>query len=309
MVRFILHTHIDKQKWDACIGNAPQKIIYAYSWYLDAACEKWDALVLDNYRAVIPLPCRQKFGISYIYTPFFIQQLGLIGNLNAGEDISTCFEYLPRRFRWIDYNCNVHNVVDTNKDYKLNRNHHLPLTSSIEQLRKGYTYNLRRNLRKASQHHVEVATNVEPAAIIALFRADKGKKLEKLNDEAYQRFEHILENCRANAAPVTSLGALMQGELIAGAIFISNRNHHVFLFSGNTSKGKECGALPFLLDHFIALHARSEGVLDFEGSNIDTLAKFYKSFGSEEILYASMHVSKLPRAINQVKRWFSALKR
>ena len=62
MIKHLLRNQIDSDKWDACITNAPQKLPYGFSWYLDIACENWSALVLNNYAAVMPLPYKKKVG-------------------------------------------------------------------------------------------------------------------------------------------------------------------------------------------------------------------------------------------------------
>ncbi|HEU0112812.1 MAG TPA: hypothetical protein VFQ73_18195, partial [Flavisolibacter sp.] len=53
---------INKQAWDKCISNASNGLIYACSTYLDTMSDNWDALVLNNYEAVMPLPWRKKYG-------------------------------------------------------------------------------------------------------------------------------------------------------------------------------------------------------------------------------------------------------
>ena len=60
-----------------------------------------------------------------------------------------------------------------------------------------------------------------------------------------------------------------------------------FLFSGNSEAGKSCQAMTFLLDQVIREFAGRMGVLDFEGSDDDNLARFYLGFGSIEKKYPS----------------------
>ena len=61
------HTYIDKQKWDECILKSHNGLIYSTAAYLDSMAGSWDALILNDYEAVMPLPWRKKFGIQYIY--------------------------------------------------------------------------------------------------------------------------------------------------------------------------------------------------------------------------------------------------
>ncbi|MDZ7847134.1 MAG: hypothetical protein U5L96_10385 [Owenweeksia sp.] len=49
-------------------------------------CENWDALVLNDYDAVWPLPVRTKWGFKYFYRPFAVQQLGVFSKKALGEE-------------------------------------------------------------------------------------------------------------------------------------------------------------------------------------------------------------------------------
>ena len=55
-IKYLQNSEIDRKKWDRCIATSLQQLPYAYSWYLDAAAENWDAIVINNYEAVFPLP-------------------------------------------------------------------------------------------------------------------------------------------------------------------------------------------------------------------------------------------------------------
>ena len=70
-VHYITYQQIDKSKWDNCIDTAANGLVYGYSFYLDAMAKHWDALVLDDYEAVMPLTWNKKYGITYLYQPFF----------------------------------------------------------------------------------------------------------------------------------------------------------------------------------------------------------------------------------------------
>ena len=84
--RIISNEEIDRKKWDDSLLNFPCSLIYSQSFYLDAMC-KWDALVVGDYEALMPLPNRKKWKINYLYQPAFTQQLGIIGN------VETCLLY------------------------------------------------------------------------------------------------------------------------------------------------------------------------------------------------------------------------
>ena len=76
-ITYLTYQEIDKAKWDDCINQSINKLIYAESVYLDAMAENWDAIIMNDYEAVMPLTWKKKFGIKYLYQPAFIQQGGI----------------------------------------------------------------------------------------------------------------------------------------------------------------------------------------------------------------------------------------
>ena len=79
-IRYVTYQQIDKAKWDACIASVDNGSIYAYSFYLDTMAKHWDALILNDYEAVMPLTWNKKYGIAYLYQPFFTASLGIFSS-------------------------------------------------------------------------------------------------------------------------------------------------------------------------------------------------------------------------------------
>src|SRR5687768_17286505 len=99
-IQYLEQKEIDKQKWDRCIDNAADGLIYGYSFYLDSMADDWCGLVLNDYEAVMPLPFRKKFGMRYVYQPAFIAQLGVFGG-NGNKDTYDAFlNAIPASFRY-----------------------------------------------------------------------------------------------------------------------------------------------------------------------------------------------------------------
>ena len=70
MIQYLEHNQIDKKKWDATIEECGN--IYAYSWYLDVVHPQWEALVEGDYDTVMPLTGGEKFGVHYLFQPYFV---------------------------------------------------------------------------------------------------------------------------------------------------------------------------------------------------------------------------------------------
>ncbi len=103
MISFFNNNEIDREQWDNCIKNSPGVKPYAYSWYLDIMAPGWQALVDDYYESVFPLPGFEKYGIRYITTPIFLQQLGVFSpDKPADIFLNEFLDFLPGFYRLID---------------------------------------------------------------------------------------------------------------------------------------------------------------------------------------------------------------
>jgi hypothetical protein len=302
MIRFIERKDIDDLKWDDCIRNAFNGNLYGFSWFLDIVADDWNALVESDYERVFPLVTRKKFNLSYIYQPFFTQQLGLYSksHLNSGI-LSEFIHYIPSYYRWIEINLNTHNKADE-REFKLipQRNHELDLINSYDKVRDGYSENLVRNLKKAGRSGLSLHKNLRPEEIISIFRLNRGKEIRHLHEKDYQRLNRIAYTCLHKGMAEVRGVYNPQNELVAGAFFIIANRKAVFLFSGLTEMGRNSGAMPFLIDSYIRDHTGKHLTFDFDGSNDPNLARFYKSFGSKELTYKRLIVNRLPVTLSLV---------
>ena len=294
MIEFLNHNEIDKSKWDACVNNSVNGNIYTYSWYLDVVCEGWNALIEDDYISIFPLTGFNKFGIQFIYSPFFTQQLGLFSiNTITEEKLSAFIEAIPKFYKSIELNLNIFNIVD-NKQYKIsnNLNHTLDLNVTYDKIKANYSDNLKRNLKKAIQATPIIATDTKPEDLIAIFKHNKGKDINHLKEADYYRLTLLINKCIEKGVAKV-YGVTSDNELCAGAVFIKTNNRIIFLFSATNNKAKEIFAMPYLIDKIIHDNSETNCTFDFEGSNDKNLARCYKSFGSKEEYYPTIYINKL----------------
>ena len=69
-VKWLRGSDIHKAKWDVCISHAFNGSVCGYSWYLDSVCWDWEALVMDDYQMVMPLPLCKIGGVKVVSNPF-----------------------------------------------------------------------------------------------------------------------------------------------------------------------------------------------------------------------------------------------
>lgn len=287
MIRYLTHNQIDTQRWDECIAQSPDGNIYCWSWYLDVVHPDWEALVEDDYATVMPLAGNKKCGINYLFQPFFTQKFGVFGKNEVSEaKIEEFLNAIPEKFKFADFRLKgVKGVTHRNIELSLNREYSV--------LAENYHSNTKRNLAKAKKEGLKVIEDVEPSAIIKLFRQNRGKDIKHWGDKEYERLLELVETAKKHDACMVLGAQNIDNQIVAGAFFMMSHNKTVFLFSGSDESNKENHGLTFLLDYVIEKNSGTNTIIDFEGSDNDGLARFYKGFGGEEKYYTELRLNRL----------------
>ena len=297
MIRYLTHNEIDFEKWDQCIDSSMNGVFYAYSWYLDMCSSPWDALVEDNYRAVMPLPVRKKIGIKYIYQPFFIQQLGVFSSKSLTAAVTEQFlNSIPGDVRFMDYNLNTYNrLPDHHKAIKSKGvTYELDLILPYEQLRARYSENTKRNIKKAIKNDVFITGHARPEEIITAFRNNSHRYRVPFTENDYRVLKHLIYAGMHKGMVSIKAAYTENNDFCGGIVFYRSHKKAVWLFSGSTPEARDNGAMSLLVDAFIRENAGKELVLDFEGSTNPDLARFYRGFGSEECVFLQIEMNNMP---------------
>jgi len=302
-VHYIKNADIDRAKWDACINESGNGTIYALSFYLDHMCTSWDALVLNDYEAVMPLPWRKKFGIFYLYQPFITAQLGLFGVKISAELLSLFLHSIPQKFRYWDLSLNQKNTFAIKGfDVFLRRNYVLDLHPAYADLFKNYKQTSRRNLKKSITANATITKNIEIEKVIDLNRKLATIRNEKVSETDYQNAAKLYHFLKQQNKAIIYSSLSKNSDLLAAAVFLLHQNKAYYILVGNTAEGKKYGAAHRIIDAFIQDHCGQNFVLDFEGSDVESLAFFYSSFGATEEKYSAVRRNNLPAIIKWLKK-------
>ncbi len=284
MITYIKRDALNIEKYNSCISNALNSRIYAYSWYLDIVTDtKWDVLVLDDYKAVMPLPKRQKYFINYIFLPPWSQQLGVFSIHKIESDLLNFFiDTIPKKFKLVDVFFNTDNRLNGPK-FKERINYVLPLRKPYDITFKKYKKGRKSSVKQAVKFKLKVVEGYEAEKIIALFKLNRGQEItERI---VYDSLSRLIEYA-SSLNLVASIGVTNEkNELIGGALFLKNNNRITYLFSSINTEGREKQAMSLLLDYMIQKFSNSDTILDFEGSMMNKIALFFRSFGAEREVY------------------------
>ena len=280
MIKCVKRKELAVVKYDACIENAIQSRIYAFSWYLDIVADNWDVLVLNDYEAVMPIPWKQKYFIKYVTQPFFCQQLGVFSVQKISKELVLNFtQKIPNNFFRISLSLNSDNILFLEKTRR--KNYILRLFNEYTEIQKGFS--------KGRKHAVKVGEKAK----LKLYNVTIEKLLEIQNKNyTYQIPEMILRNLTKAFLQNEKgevLGVFKGEKLLGGGFFIGSKNRFIYLYSAFNEEGRKLQAASFLISSIIKQHQNSNLILDFEGGNLPNIGKFYRSFGAEEEIYSTFN--------------------
>jgi len=310
MISYKKHKEIDKQKWDQCILNAVNRRPYAFSWFLDIVSPDWEALEMNDYETVFPLPQKRKFGIHYLSQPYFSQQLGVFSREHITTSLIDQFlQAIPSRFSLIDLHLNTMNKVDGLKYNVTPRvNHELDLILSYETIFNSYNQNTKRNIRKALDQNLIIRRKVDPDELITLFKANYGRNEVSLKYQHYNALRLLMTYCLKNTFSLTLGAYLPDNTLCAGIFLLCDRDRMIYHFAASDKNARLNGAMFLLIDMFIKEHSGQPLILDFEGSVDPNVARFYKGFGAKETGFSEILINRLPGKLNRLVYFMKKLR-
>lgn len=299
MLRLVRHQEIDRVKWDLCLGRAPNGRVYAASWYLDITCSKWDALIWGDYEYVMPLPVRRKFGFSYVYTPYFTQRLGIfpVAPPEIQHFFATGLESFFCNVRYAS-DLSVSKTAFSRFQYRERPNRILALDSIYSELCGRFSENTTRNIRKAVKAGIKVSVEYNPDRFAELYVKYNPFKLIL---PAEKIFMALLRHTLADGSGTVYLAGSHQGDLLAGAFFLTYKGRSYYLGAFSSPEGLRQSAAFAIVDVFCRLHAGSGTILDFEGSELEGVDRFYRGFGAIREHYCVLEYNRLPPILLRIK--------
>jgi hypothetical protein len=257
-------------------------------------------LIEGDYNAVMPLPIRRKFGISYLFQVPFAPILGVFGNNITPDKVQAFLDNVPSTVKFWDYSLNHFNQVDAGHyPVYLRENLVLSLRNPYDQIRSAYHENTLRNLRKAVGAGLQVDRQIPIQNVIALARL-KFAEFSSVNDDFWGRLPGLITDKRHRFAAYGVKDA--SSALLASAIFLIDGQRAYYWLVGNAQEARKTNAAFLLVDAFIQDHAGTSLLLDFEGSDTAGIALFYERFGAITEPYSTIFYNRLPRWLRSLKK-------
>ena len=308
MKNFIVNGHsvsiynrieVDDYKWDNCVLNSVNTQYYALASFLDCISDEWAAFVWADYKAVMPIPFIRKFGLRIIAQPVFCQQLGLYSTCPELLKVDVDFlKMIKDEFIFLTYSFNVLNELSPFRKICKRRTFQLSLNKSYEDLYSAYSKNHKKNVKRAAKKKLILKKSNDFDLFAKMYkRFHQVKNIQGIKTHNVDKFLRAVQRLNGKVFFVADNNE----NPVLAAYVIKFRNTYTFL-SGNTDVGYHTRARYFFIDQLIQLNSKTESILDFAGSNIESIAEFNKGFGSEEFTYPVYENKKLQLGVKLLKK-------
>lgn len=297
-IQLIHNSQLDLLRWDSIVQNAPNARVYAESWYLDILHPDWHGLICGDYAYVMPLIVKRKWGINYLFQPTYAQQHGIFPPATT-QLSSEILQFLHKRYRYISLSLNSMNVhAGEPFVVQMRMNYLLSMNASYEELSKNYNQHTRRYLKKAKSQ-CTVMKHLASDAFLDLKKVHSHKGMTKEN---MARLKLIVVKALSLGRGEIYGAYSQHNELIAAAFFLLDQKRITYLNAVSTEEGKKTHAMMVVIDRMIADHAGLPYFLDFEGSNIAGVARFFEGFGARAESYQHIKYNALPWYLKLLKK-------
>ena len=304
-VQLLSSQQIDPQKWDRFVRSSRQGAVYHEYGTLSALCTSWSALLISDgdWKAVFPFERKRKYFIRYSFPTMFTQFLGPVIALDSQDESTELSRLLAKRFRTMGRSL----VANFSPRYEFDRawgnagfkveervTHWLSLDRSFEDIQKAYSENIRRNIKKGKKRFEIKVNELDVKAAVDLFREEVGASLA-ISETQYAGFIKWIGSLQDEDRATIYSAKTQDGTCAGFAIIVHSGTHRIYSMGALRAEWRNSGLSPLLLSSAIG-DAIDDGaaIFDFEGSMVEGIARFFKSFGSEKVIYNTVSLKKFP---------------
>lgn len=294
-MQLIARNDINDDKWNRRIAMADQENIFSYTWYLDAVAENWVALIdNENYSTILPIAYTSRLGIKRMYQAPFTREYTIFGN---GFEWAEAIPFLEREFRALDFRSEKKLSVQG-----LERTHQILGLSPTNY--SDFSKNAIRLIKKSSKKY-KINPGSKPDIILDLFRENVAHKIDTIGEKDLVILNQLMENAIANNQGKILVATNEENQIVASIFALIDKQTITYLKGAATDESKKNGVMYALMasmiDHFQTTHQ----FFDFGGSDIESIANFFKKFGAVDRKYYNYTLDNTPfwfKIIKKIKR-------
>jgi len=271
---------IDVKLWDSVIARCPSGLPYGFSQILDVCTDKqWMGIVSEDYQWVMPLPYNRKLlGFRQFYQPYLLQQLGIFGRIPDAIEVEEVFRIIKKNSKRGIFAFQENNSSFVAPYSLAKTNIILDVDRSYQEIQQGYHKALRRRLNKDYDDQWLQSDDLKLEDILDLYM-EHTYKLYGANEKMTQQYIRAFVQTCYDMGLIKLLALKAPDSVIySGYIIIVTKSRVIKALSFNNVLYKHYSGPTRLIDNTIQKYAGKPFIIDFAGSEIKSVAEFYKPF-------------------------------
>jgi hypothetical protein len=249
-------------------------------------------VVNEGYHTIFPVTYSSKFKVKQFHQAMFTREFDVVGDDFVMEDT---LELLQNHFKNIQFR--THKKLTGIKKNVLRVNQYINLQESFSSK---YSTNAKRLIKKSNKNYTyKVISCVDE--LIMLVKETVAHKIKEFTIENIVKLNVLMISAVGSKSGETI--AVFDGDnIVAAGFFLKDKKQVTYLKGASTDIAKKNGAMFGLMDFAFTTYSSQFNVFDFGGSDIDSVATFYKKFGAKDRAYFEYNINNLPL-------WFKGLKK
>jgi len=308
----------NKEKYRKFCEKEKNIPIFSKDWWLDSVCgvDGWDVVLVEKggqIMASLPYMKTKKVIFEIITMPQLTQTMGVYIKYPSGQKYykklsweQEMMESIILNLPKVDYFSQSFNRSITNwlpfywnQFEQTTRYTYVIENISIDELEKNFeTDARRRRRRKAYELGIEIIESEDIKTFYKLNTFTFARKNIEIS-YSFEFVKNLFEKCKENNA-VKMYFAKYQDEVIAANFLVYDNNTVYYLMGGIDPTKKDLGAMDIIQFESIKFALESGRAFDFEGSMIESIEKYFRSFGAVQKPY--FHITKTNSKLLKIRR-------
>jgi len=307
----------NKEKYREFCKNELDIPIFNKDWWLDVVCGKdaWDVVLYEKGGVIwasLPYHKRRKAIFEIITMPQLTQTMGLYIKYPPKQKYykklsweKEVMENIIVNFPKVDhFSQSFHHTITNwlpfywSEFEQTTKYTYIIENISIDELEKKFETEIRRRRRrKAYEMGVEVIESED----IEIFYKLNTLTFKRQNINVPYTFEfvkNLFEKCKKSNS-VKMYFAKYKDEIIAANFLVEDKNSIYYLMGGIDPSKKDLGAMDIVQFESIKYALQNGKRFDFEGSMIESIEKYFRSFGAIQTPY--FHIQKTNSKILKIR--------
>jgi hypothetical protein len=290
-MKIVERKDINEEKWNEIVAKSAVQNPLLYSWALDATSVHWCAIIANNFDFIFPIPYEINLGVKRARQQVFSRQMDFIGDASCFPE---ALEIARKEFHTFDLRLSECTWGIANQEFQ-----RLDLSKPID-----YKINARRKIKKSDEIYKYELSN-DPHTLLAMYAKNSFLKFKQPLANIERLEQLMLAFLSHNKGYVLNA---VKDYKIQGAIFvIEDKLTDYYLIGDGPESSKKNGAIYGLMNQAIVrAQAKKMKYFDFGGSNVASVATFYRKFGAENCNYSRIYWNNAPfwfKLIQKVKKW------